>query len=90
MKACAVLLAVLLSACHSNTQADKQLHGKRPAKEMREAWEADRKKEATHFTDADLQRMVGKLFTEDDPDRANYRGLLGAGKRAVPFLISAL
>jgi hypothetical protein len=51
---------------------------------------AERKREASRLSDADLQSMVGGLFTQNDPHRANFHGLLYAGDRAVPFLIKAV
>jgi hypothetical protein len=69
---------------------DQEIHGEQSGAAIRESWEAERKRESSRFTDADLQHMVDRLFTENDPDRANFHGLLYAGSRPVPFLIKAL
>jgi HEAT repeat protein len=90
MKARTILLVAVLSACRGAKQSDGHLHGKRSGKEIRETWEAERRKEASRYTDADLRRMVEKLFVEGDPESANLHGLMWAEKRAVPFLIEAL
>jgi len=69
---------------------DQQPYGKRSGDDLRASWEAERKKESARFTDADLQRMVDRLFVQDDPGRANFHGLLYAGARPLPFLLKAL
>lgn len=69
---------------------DQQPYGKRSGYDLRTSWEAERKKESARFTDADLQRMVDRLFVADDPGRANFHGLLYAGARPLPFLLKAL
>src|SRR6266536_1487710 len=85
-----LIFIAALSACRQIPQTPQQLHGERSHKDIRESWEAERKREASRFTDSDLQRMVDRLFTESDPDRANFHGLLYAGSRPVRFLIEAL
>jgi len=85
-----LVFAVALSACHVKRQASQELHGERSGKQIRESWEAERKRESARFTDAELARMVDRLFIEEDPNRANFHGLLWAGSRPVPFLIKAL
>jgi len=85
-----LILAAAAPACHENRQARWQNHGELSGKQVREGWEADRKREASRFTDVDLQRMVDRLFIEADPKQANFHGLLWAGSRPVPFLIKAL
>jgi hypothetical protein len=89
-KSLLLLLAAAAPACHENRQARQQIHGELSGRQVRESWEADRKKESSRFTDGDLQRMVDRLFIEADPKRANFHGLLWAGRRPVPFLIKAL
>jgi hypothetical protein len=84
------VFAVLLSACHKDPQAGQQIHGAESGKQLRESWEADRRRESARFSDADLKRMVDRLFIDDDPDRANFHGLLYAGRRPLPYLIQAL
>jgi hypothetical protein len=69
---------------------DEQPYGRRSGAEQRESWEAERRREAAHFTDADLRRMVDRVFIEDDPGRVNFHGLLYAGARPLPFLLKAL
>jgi hypothetical protein len=89
-KSLLLILAAAAPACHENRQARWEIHGELSGKQLREGWEADRKRESSRFTDVDLQHMVDRLFIEDDPDRANFHGLLWAGSRPVPFLIKAL
>jgi hypothetical protein len=89
-KSLLLILAAVAPACHENRQARRQIHCELSGKQVREAWEADRKLESSRFTDVDLQHMVDRLFIEDDPKRANFHGLLWAGSRPVPFLIEAL
>ena len=69
---------------------DQQPYGKRSGDDLRTSWEAERKRESARFSNADLQRMVERLFVEDDPGRANFHGLLYAGARPLPFLLQAL
>lgn len=69
---------------------DQQPYGKRSGADLRESWEAQRRRESARYSDADLQRMVERLFVKDDPDRANFGGLLYAGARPLPFLLKAL
>jgi Domain of unknown function (DUF4375) len=68
---------------------DQQPYGRRSGDDLRASWEAERKKESARFTDADLQRMVDRLFVEDDPGRVNFHGLLYAAARPLPFLLKA-
>lgn len=69
---------------------NRQPYGKRSGDELRASWEAERKRESARFTDADLRRMVDRLFVEDDPGRVNFHGLLYAGARPLPYLLKAL
>ena len=69
---------------------DQQPYGKRSGDDLRASWEAERKEESARFTDTDLQRMVDRLFVQDDPGRVNFHGLLYAGARPLPFLLKAL
>jgi hypothetical protein len=69
---------------------NQQPYGERSGVELRTSWQAERKRESARFTDAELQRMVDRLFVEDDPGRANLHGLLYAGARPLPFLLKAL
>ena len=85
-----IALAVALCACRQSQKTKQSNHGPLSGRQVRESWEAERKQESSRFTDADLQRMVDRLFIEDDPDRSNFHGLLYAGSRPVPFLIKAL
>jgi hypothetical protein len=45
---------------------------------------------AAQVSDAELKAMVDRLFVDYDPERANFRTLMAAGDRAVPFLVQAL
>jgi hypothetical protein len=69
---------------------DQQPYGKRSGAELRATWEAGRKQESARLTDADLKRMVDRLFVQNDPGRKNFHGLLYAGARPLPFLLKAL
>jgi hypothetical protein len=69
---------------------EQQPFGKRSGDDVSASWEAERKKNLARFTDADLQRMVDRLFVQDDPGRANFHGLLYADSRQLPFLLKAL
>jgi Domain of unknown function (DUF4375)/HEAT repeats len=70
--------------------ADDQPYGRRSGNEMGAAFEAERQAKSAKLSDADLQRMVERLFIQDDPGRTNFHGLLYAGARPLPFLIKAL
>ncbi|HMD69796.1 MAG TPA: DUF4375 domain-containing protein [Bryobacteraceae bacterium] len=89
-KSLPLILALALPACHQSRPSPQPIHGGQSGKQIRESWEADRTRESARFTDADLGRMVDRLFVEADPGRANFHGLLYAGSRPVPFLIKAL
>ena len=67
-----------------------QPYGKRGGADLRETWEAERRRESARYSDSDLQQMVDRLFQQDDPHRANFDGLLYAGVRPLPFLLKAL
>jgi len=86
------LLAFLaaLSACRPARDDSQPVHGPRSGAAIRKSFIEERKRESARFTDADLQRMVDRLFVEPDPGRANFHGLLYAGARPVPYLIQAL
>jgi hypothetical protein len=69
---------------------DEQPYGKRSGAELRESRRAESRRESARYSDADLQRMVDRLFVQDDPHRANFDGLLYADVRPLPFLLKAL
>lgn len=69
---------------------DQQPYGKRSGADLHASWEAERRRESARYSNADLQRMVDRLFVQDDPHRANFDGLLYAGTRPIPFLLKAL
>jgi HEAT repeat protein len=69
---------------------EEQPFGKRSGDDLGASWEAGRKKKSARFTDAELQRMVDRLFVQDDPGRTNFHGLLYADARPLPYLLKAL
>ncbi len=69
---------------------DQRPYGKRSGADIRESWEAEQRRASARYSDADLQRMVGQLFVQYDPDRTNFHALLYAGARPLPFLLKAL
>ncbi len=77
-KVCPQVLVLALLGC-----------GARPQQQIWGVDHAADAKLAARLSDADLQRMVERLFVEDDRDDT-YFGLRAAGQRAVPFLIRAL
>jgi hypothetical protein len=89
-QAVVVALASGLIACGQTRRTYDSPYGKESGKELSDSWDAARRKEAARFTDADLRRMVERLFERRDPDRTNFQGLASSGRRAVPFLIQAL
>jgi HEAT repeat protein/Zn-dependent protease len=68
----------------------QQPYGKRSGADLYASWEAERRRESARYSDADLQRMVDRLYVQDDPQRANFYGLLYADARPLPFLLKAL
>lgn len=75
---------------YQSPNVDQQPYGKRSGADLHASWEAERRRESARYSDADLQRMVDRLFVQDDPQRANFFGLLYADARPLPFLLKAL
>jgi hypothetical protein len=72
------------------SRIEQQPYGEESGAELRESWQATRRRESARYSDAELQQMVDRLFVQADPDRANFDGLLFAGSRPLPFLLKAL
>lgn len=70
--------------------AQQQPYGKLSGEEIRDADEAAQRRKAAQYSDAELKRMVDRLFVKDDPGRANFDALLYAGTRPLPYLLKAL
>ena len=84
-----VPLLLTLQSC-GGMQSRESTHGDKSGNEISKSYEEARKRESAKLTDADLKRMVDRLFNEPDPGRTNFHGLLWAGKRPVPFLVQVL
>jgi HEAT repeat protein len=93
---CSLVAAVALrwapgNVCLFNALiVDQRPYGKRSGADIRESSEAEQRRASARYSDADLQRMVERLFVQYDPDRANFHALLYAGARPLPLLLKAL